>query len=69
MPNTTGLTSPTAHDHEADYTTHRAEALRLGGQRGAWYEAEFEDVPGVLARANMHATLALAAATAMKAGA
>ena len=36
-----------------------AEAEKLAGERGDWYFANPEDVPTVLARAQVHATLAL----------
>lgn len=43
---------------------HYAEAERLAGENGEWYYADPERVPAILARAQVHATLALTAATA-----
>lgn len=43
---------------------HYAEAQRLAGENGEWYYADAERVPAILARAQVHATLALAAAAA-----
>jgi hypothetical protein len=40
-------------------------AEKLAGPTGEWYYANPADVPAILARAQVHATLALAAATAM----
>lgn len=40
---------------------HYELAERLGGPSGDWYEQDERDVPIVLARAQLHAYLALAA--------
>lgn len=43
---------------------HYREAQRLAGEDGEWYYADPDRVPAILARAQVHATLALVAATA-----
>jgi hypothetical protein len=43
---------------------HYNEAQRLAGENGEWYYVAADDVPQILARAQVHATLALAAAIA-----
>lgn len=46
---------------------HYREAERLAGPTGEWYYANPDEVPAILARAQVSATLALAAATALAA--
>jgi hypothetical protein len=42
---------------------HYREAERLAGKNGLWCQVDTEAVPRILARAQVHATLAQAAAT------
>jgi hypothetical protein len=46
---------------------HYAEAEYLAGPYGEWYRTNHDQLPALLARAQVHATLALAAATALAA--
>jgi hypothetical protein len=46
---------------------HYAEAGYLAGPYGEWYRTDVNKLPALLARAQVHATLALAAATALAA--